>query len=433
VAAGLHVVLQPEETEAIEARPTENLAAYDLYLRGMEYYERGRVGQNWEVQLLALEMFDSAATLDPDFALAHVMRFNAHFMLSLSGYDSTVRPDLAGAPRRALARSAVDEAMRVDPELAAVQKALGLYYGWSGDLILMEEHFARVIRTQPNDVDALLWLARIQGVRGEWDSAEVRLRKADDLDPRSAATAANIGSRYSDAGRYEDALRYAARVVSLAGDQPGSYSNKAWLHVRMSDTAAAHQTIQLGAERVGLVNLLVNTARANWGHILFRIFDDYGDVIRGLSLDAFGIDTGDYVLAKASAYHATPDLARPYFDSLAAWATARRRANPDSRVWRALLAQAHAGSGRNQAAMEQAETLRGEPAGGYSYFLLEAFVMLGDHDAAVEHLRDLISRPRLFSPAVLWLDPIWNPLRDHPGFQELLEGGNQGVTLRPKG
>jgi tetratricopeptide (TPR) repeat protein len=252
----------------------------------------------------------------------------------------------------------------------------------------------------------------------------VKLQKAGDLDPRSPRTAASIRARYAEAGRYDEALRYAEGVVSLSADQPAPYVDKAWLHLLMGDTAAAHQTVQLGGERVGLVTMLFTIARHDWGPVLFRGFDDYGEVVRGMSQDAFGADTGDYLLAKAGAYYATPNLARPYFDSSAAWALAAHQTNTESLIYRAILAQAYAGIGRDEAALEQIEALRGIAPGPYSYHLVDAFLMLGEHDAAVEHLGGMMSNPHLLSPAVLRFDPFWDPLRDHPGFQELLEGGD---------
>jgi serine/threonine-protein kinase len=304
VSAGLHVALQPEETEAIEARPTENLAAYDLYLRGRDYYERGRIGLNWEAQLLALEMFDSAATLDPDFTLAHAWCANAHLTLRGSGYDVTLEPEMFGAPRLALAKAAIDEAERLDPEHVEVHKALARYYDRTGDSAQWNEHIAAVVRQQPNDPEVLLWSADLQMERGEWDSGYVSLRKAGELDPRSPRTTDDISRRFTYAGRYEDALFYSARWISLAADQPQPYVRKAWLHMLAGDTTAAEEALQLGIERVGLVNVLLEAARGTATVRIFRIFKEYGEVMRGLSQDAFGTDTLDYLLAKANSYHA---------------------------------------------------------------------------------------------------------------------------------
>jgi tetratricopeptide (TPR) repeat protein len=354
------------------------------------------------------------------------MRFNAHLLLGSSGYYVTMRPDLGRANVRALARAALDEAVRIDPEIVEVQRALGVYYRWSGDLVQAEEHLFRVLRRQPNDVDALLWLARIQGARGDWDSATVMLQRAGDLDPRSAQTAQQVARSYGIGGRYEDALRSANRFVTLAADQARPYVEKGWLHVLAGDTAAAHQSIRLGAERVGLVNLLVALIRAvDVCGAMLRIFDEYGEAVRGLSQDALGVDTLDYLQAKAISYHEDPDLAGAYFDSIVVFRTTALEANPDLRSYRAGRVRAYAGSGRKEAAIQDAAAvLRVAGPAWHSRRLAEAYVMIGELDAAVEQLRTAFGSPYRFSPALLRFDPIWDPLRDHPGFQELLEGGN---------
>jgi serine/threonine-protein kinase len=422
VAAGLHVVLQPEETEAIEAPPTENLAAYDVYLRGLDYYERG-ISVSWEQRLLALEMFDSAAALDPGFTLAHVMRGNAH--LSLGSYDLTLQPEMLGAPRWALAKEALDEAVRLDPEHVEVQKLLARYSWYSGERVQTEEHYTAVLRQEPNDVDALLALAYFQSQRGEGDSAEALIERAGELDPRSYRTAYTISDTYARHGKYQDALRYADRGISLAADESPPYFRKAWLHILAGDTAAAHVALQLGAERVGLVSLLAAMARHSAAVRVFRIFNEYGEVMRRLSQDAFGIDTLDYLLAKANSYYAAPEMARPYFDSLVVLRTAYLELNPDMAYARAGRANAYAGLGRKQAAMRDADSVLLMGTSLYPmWFIAEAYVMIGEHDAAIEQLRNLMPRRGRINPSVLRLDPIWDPLREHPGFQELLEGGN---------
>ncbi|MEJ2240370.1 MAG: tetratricopeptide repeat protein, partial [Gemmatimonadales bacterium] len=215
---------------------SENLAAYDPYLRGLDHYERGQIGQNWESLLLAVELFDSAATLDPSFAMAHIMLANAHLLLGGSGYDETLQPQMFGAPRMALVKAALDDAEELDPDLAEFHAAMRHYYGRLGESERAEEHLVAVLRRKPNDPDALLSLAGFQIQRGELDSAEASLEKAGELDPRSAATAGSIRSRYATLGRYEDALPYAERAISLAATEPAPYTAKAWLHILAGDT-----------------------------------------------------------------------------------------------------------------------------------------------------------------------------------------------------
>jgi TolB-like protein len=428
VAAGMNVVLQSEERQAIAARPTDNLEAHDAYLRGLDYFERG-FGQNWESTRLALELFDSAATLDPGFALAHVMRASAR--LNFLDYDMTVQPDSIPG-RMARAQEALDEAMQLNPELVELQKTLGLYYWRLGDSAEAEAHYTAAMQLQPNDAWTLLELSRFQIGRGEWDSAEESLRRAGDLDPRSVSTANSILNGYRYMGNYEGALRYADRAVSLAADQPRPYANKAWLHVQVGDTSAARQALQLGAERVGLVELLTNMARSSGHTRMFRLFNEFGEAMRGLSRDAFGDNTHDYLIAKAYAYHANPDVARIYFDSIAVAATEMLEPRTGPYVFAEapilnIRVHAYAAMGRREAAIQAADSVLQLIAGRRTLYipwlLAEAYMMVGDFDAAVEQLRSALARRSALNSSVLRFDPIWDPMRDHPGFQELLAGG----------
>ena len=67
IASALRITLSPQEQQALQAKPTENLQAYDLYLRGRNYARR--VGR--QDLTFALQMYENAVALDPDFALAH--------------------------------------------------------------------------------------------------------------------------------------------------------------------------------------------------------------------------------------------------------------------------------------------------------------------------------------------------------------------------
>src|SRR4030095_9024855 len=81
IAEALRIQLSPQEQAALAAKPTDNLQAYDLYLRG-KIYARRLTRQDLE---FALQMFENAAALDPRFALAHAAialacaQFNQHF------------------------------------------------------------------------------------------------------------------------------------------------------------------------------------------------------------------------------------------------------------------------------------------------------------------------------------------------------------------
>ena len=122
IAEALRVTLSPQEQQELAARPTENLQAYDLYLRGKSYARR-LTRQDLE---FALQMFENAVTQDPMFALAHAA--NAIFCAQ---YYANFQRDAAWGAR---AKAAADKAIALQPELPDVQVAQAWIRYIDGDL-----------------------------------------------------------------------------------------------------------------------------------------------------------------------------------------------------------------------------------------------------------------------------------------------------------
>ena len=234
-----------------------------------------------------------------------------------------------------------------------------------------------------------------------------------------------VGGR-REAGKYKEAQGYYDRWVAIEPESPRPYLRKAETHVLAGDSAAAHQVLQLGAQRAGLVKLLGSLTRDQRLHRLLRIFPEYGEAFSGVSQEEVGAERGDYLLTMATRYYADPERARVYYDSLVPVMAEALQALGDNPLLQAIRAQAYAGSGRREAAIGEADAIlktNGELwwREWFVYLLAETYVLVGDHDAAVSQLRDaLMIGPGVLSDAYLRLDPVWDPLRDHPRFQALL-------------
>ncbi len=200
------------------------------------------------------------------------------------------------------------------------------------------------------------------------------------------------------------------------------------MHALTGDTIAAHQLLELGEQRVGMIPLLVALARMTHTLPLVRIFpDEYGEAMKRRSQDAMGADIGDYLMAKVTPYYANPDLARGYYDSMVVWTTARIEANQCADVWRLVRVWALAGSGQKDVALREADAalMSGVPQPWMQILLAEAYVMMDEYDDAVGWLEAAESHPVLLvTPSLLRIDPYWEPLRDHPRFQQLVAGEN---------
>ncbi|HEY8670061.1 MAG TPA: protein kinase [Terriglobales bacterium] len=109
IAAALRITLSPQEQEALAAKPTENLQAYDLYLRGKNYARRLTL-QDTE---FALQMFDNAVALDPNFAIAYAAIANGCSMIHCNFGRDAIWLERANA--------ALQKALALHPELPEVQ------------------------------------------------------------------------------------------------------------------------------------------------------------------------------------------------------------------------------------------------------------------------------------------------------------------------
>jgi serine/threonine-protein kinase len=199
VAVALRATLTPAEREVIEERPTENLEAYDLLLRGWDYVERrGNLR-------IAIDMFERAIELDPDFALAYAALSRVHSSIYLSAEDRT-------AQRLALAKEAADQALAIDPDLPDAHGALGLYY-YRGhrDYDRALEEFSIAQKSYPYPLADIAWIERR---RGNMERAAAILEDHVRRDPRSYGILEELGLTYVYLRRYAEAEGYCDRAIA---------------------------------------------------------------------------------------------------------------------------------------------------------------------------------------------------------------------------
>jgi len=172
IAAALRVTLSPQEQQELGARPTENLQAYDLYLRGKSYARR-LTRQDLE---FALQMFDNAVTLDPAFALAHA----ANAIFCAQYYANFQRSDAWGAR----AKTAAEKAIALQPELPDVQVAQAWIRYIDGDFADAIQRVRQAIGRKANCEGAYYLLGRALFAAGRYqevaDIAEAAVEAAGD-------------------------------------------------------------------------------------------------------------------------------------------------------------------------------------------------------------------------------------------------------------
>jgi tetratricopeptide (TPR) repeat protein len=219
VAAALRAELTAAERERIEEIPTDNLEAYEFYLRGMEYY-RG-LGYRAEDLRSAQRMLEQAVDLDPSFALAHVWLSIVHSLIYFFGHDHTEE-------RLRLARAAADRALELDPDLPQGHLALGHYYyrGFRAYDQALEE-LAVAEQGLPGDAELLSARGYIYRRQGKWEDAIANLQRAAELDPRDATRLVNLGYNYGFLRRYGEAERYYDKALAVEPEFEGAVHARA--------------------------------------------------------------------------------------------------------------------------------------------------------------------------------------------------------------
>jgi serine/threonine-protein kinase len=422
VVGQLGVALLPGEQRAIAARPTESLEAYQAYLRGLEYlWDPDEAKASFE---LAVRMFERAVGHDPAFVAAHGLLSEAHSTLYWYWYDRS--PERLEAAREAALR-----ALELDPDSPEGHRALGTYhYLGHRDYQQALEEYRLAAKRLPNDsliVAGIGWVRRRQG---RFDEAIAGLEKALELDPRNAYFASELANTYRFVRQYPEADRYNDLSISLAPNQVVAYARNALTALSWNGALEQARAAVVGAPkndqpeycgaRVTL-ELYDRTYQAALDRLAAgpAIIGDTGTGLHPRELlegDAYRLmgRAGD---ARAS-YHAAHALLEELVEE-----------GPKDHRVRGSLARACAGLGRKaeaiseaQAAVELLPVSKDAVAGvGAVWALAAVYTMVGEQDAAIDQLEYLLAIPSWWSAWDLRLDPRWDPLRDHPRFQEILE------------
>ena len=423
VAQALDVTLLETERRALKAKPTENIEAYEYYLRGNEYFRRG----SEDNVRTAIQMFEKAIKLDTKFALAYAQLSRVHVIMYWFYYDR-------GEERLTMAKQAAVKALELNPNLPEAHLALGQYY-YHGHLDYDRalEQFAIGREIQPNNGDLLSYTGYVQRRQGKFEQALANIKKAYELDPLSNVTS-EIGLTLMYLRRYPEAEHYFDRAISLAPDVPRAYDEKARLYMSwQGSTEKARAVLQEGLENIKstenpFINLLVK----------LDVYDrNCQKALDRLSLKSEDVDDPSYFIPNARRYALIyrymnkNDLAKKYYDEARSILESKIAEQPEDGRLHSSLGIAYAGLGRKEDAIREGKkgvelfpVTKDAWRGAYRVEdLARIYVMVGKFDAAIDQLEFLLSRPGEMSIPLLRLDPAWNPLRDHPRFKKLVEAG----------
>jgi len=268
VAEKLGIALTGNEQRVLDARPTENVVAYQFYLRGIDHIVFGHRPETDYRQ--AQRLFEQAIAIDPDFALAYAKLSHTHRGLYFFGYERT-------AQRLRMAKQAIDKALELDPDLAEAHRELGYYY-YQGllDYENALTEFSRVAKDLPNDARLLQDISYIWRRQGRLREALANQHSAFELNPTDAGLCVEIANTYGGLRMYEDALVYCDRAIDMAPENHWGYFLKSIILASRSGDIQAAQAV-LDSCPNQRVNVVI------WAQYYFAMLDgDYGAALERL-------------------------------------------------------------------------------------------------------------------------------------------------------
>jgi serine/threonine protein kinase/tetratricopeptide (TPR) repeat protein len=421
IAEALDVALLGSVREAIEERPTENMAAYQAYLQGRK--QLSAPGFSRDSFELGVEMFERATELDSEFALAWARLSSMHARMYHYGFDRS-------ASRLRSAKTAADRSLEIDPRLAEGHLALGHYFYWGTreyDRALAELKRARDI--EPNNSEVWLTTAYVTRRQGAMEEAIQLLEQDRELSPLDPNVAVALGETFGVLRRYAEAENAFLAGIELAPDDPYPYTELTLLQLRRNGDPVA-------ARRHLAAMPTVDNSETRRVSYLVALFDRQWDEALAL-VESAPVD----VFEAGAFYHPAPllegvvhNLAGDSAAAQSAFETAREvleaelARNPDDHRVHAALGLAEAGLGRGPEAVRHAERalelypLEGDALGAPVQIVNLALVhaLLGDANAAARHLREVLTIPSTMSVAWLEKDPRWDAVRSSDAFVNLL-------------
>ena len=229
IADTLRVKLSAPEAQALNARPTENSQAHELYLKGMYFWNR----RNATDLRKALDFFNQAIALDPNYALAWSGVAQVYVLLPLYGGDS---------PTEALPKSkeAAHRAIALDPTLGAPHATLGNIYTTTFEFAASIREFEKAIELDPNDATTHHWFGdSVLECIGDNNRAIAEHKRALELDPLSLAINIDLAYSYYMAARYPEAIAQIHKALELDPYSYAAHYNLGWILQASGDLPAA--------------------------------------------------------------------------------------------------------------------------------------------------------------------------------------------------
>jgi TolB-like protein/class 3 adenylate cyclase/Flp pilus assembly protein TadD len=432
IADQLQAKILPRERHEMEKQPTKDLAAYDLYLRGIAEFEQAPQSDQPKDHLLAaIALLEQAVQRDPAFIAAYCRLGRAHDVIYLFGEDHT-------PARLALAEQAINTALQLQPDSPEAHLARADYLYSKLDYEGARAEIAIARRSLPNNVRAFELSGYIDRRQGRWEESTRNLQRAIELDPNNVFLLQQIASSYEAMRQYANEVALLDRAISLRPDDLDTRLGRAQIEVfwkanprPMRDViASAISRDPANAHRLATTRVFLAFAERDADSGL-QALADLGEKTFGPNAFQFPRAAGDGIFARlkgdTAAAQASFARARAIQEKIV-------MAQPDYAPAVCILGLIDAVLGRKEDALREAARAAElmppskDSINGAHLVRLVAMIYawLGEKDRAIDQLQRAVQIPAGGSYGELKLFPQWDPLRGDPRFESII------ASLAPK-
>ena len=430
IAESLQAKLTGREKQALAVKPTNNPEAYEAYLRGLALEERNYFSSySIELEEKAAGFYERAVQLDQNFAVAWARLSRAQAFLY------AWRSDTTPPTRRDAAKSALENAQRLEPNSPETLLALGYYQdSVLGDYGLAKTTFKKVSKLLPGNSEIPVALGYLTQQGGHVDESVAYFEQGLALDPRNINLLVGAAATYAMLRQFPVAIKLYDRALDIIPNDPDLMALKATMYQAEGNLPEAAKL---------LINVNESSGNALAKLDQLRLERNHAEAIRLLQADLVQLSFGSELGKVPNLLHLA--FAQRFVgDTAGAKVTAEQARNaleplckksPVNAADPELLSLANALLGERDSAPREEEPanpisntsgtdqLAGEELGA----LIQT--TRGENSRAISILAQLLKAPYVstiygaapVTPALLRLDPLWDPLRADPAFQKLCE------------